>query len=364
MRRLTRSRLGIASTLVVVGLVATACFTANLSGSGSTGSAIQPYRKLEFNLRSNDSLGLGFGGATGRLKDSGKNPLFPYGVNISFNNGLVLGVGGDCTDGELVIGGAPRAVHVVSGGISTGPTGPAGLCDRYSDPRVWFGVVTYSSADPRRYPNQGFANCNEYYQYYVQGLFGSIFYGSRGVPTPKSSSSQQNISGFGVSVIIDTNYSGNYDKGDRVGFVPVCGPYTHIPISTDAPVLRSADLSSVKVPALLQSALDRLAKRPAPVRRADPVSGYNYLTCGYNSPLFQDPNYLGTGDTIPLFGDTGIIGGAIVPGAVASEFVDDNPMVPFLLALMCAGKVSGGDLKIGIGTRMTTTTSTTSGVVN
>ena len=358
MRRPSRSRLGIATTLVAVALVATACFTANLSGSGSTGSAIQPNRKLEFNLRSNDSLGFGFGGATGRLKDSGKNPLFRHGVNISFNNGLVLGIGSDCTGGEFILSGTPRPVHAVRGAV-TGPSGPVDLCDRYSDPRAWFGVVTYSSADPRRYPNQGFANCNEYYQYYVEMIFGSIFYGI-GRPTPRRSTSGENISGFGIAVIIDTNYNRNYDKGDRVGFVPVCGPYTHIPIPATATVARTADFSSVKVPAVLQAALDRMAKRPAPVRRADPVSGYNYLTCGYNSPLFQDPNYLGTGDTIPFFGDSGIFGGAIVPGAVASELVDDNPMVPILLALLCAGKVSGGDLKIGIATRMTATTSTSS----
>ena len=46
-----RSRLAIMGSVVVAaGLLLTACFTANLSGSGSTGSAIQPYKKLEVTL--------------------------------------------------------------------------------------------------------------------------------------------------------------------------------------------------------------------------------------------------------------------------------------------------------------------------
>lgn len=357
-----RSRLAVMSSVIVAaGLLLTACFTANLSGSGSTGSAIQPYRKLEFALKSNDSLGLGLGGSTGRLKDSGKNPLFPNGVNISFNNGLVAGFGGDCTDGDFGLGnlGAPRVVHVA--GASSGP---AGLCERYSDPRLWLGIVTYSSADPRHYPNQGFAQCNDYYQQYM-GLFLTVFSGYFRGPVPKlSPSQQQNISGFGIAVVLDTNYSGNYDKGDHIGFVPVCGPYTHIDAPLGAPILKSVNLAGANVPAGLAKALKRAAANaPALPRPAGAVNQYNYLTCGYNSPLFLDPAFVGdTGllGSSGLFGDSGLFGSSgsfgVVPGAIASEIVDTNPTIPFLLAIICAGKVTGGDLKIGIATRLTTTT--------
>lgn len=360
-----RSQLVIGGSVVVAaGLLLTACFTANLSGSGSTGSAIQPYKKLEFTLKSNDSLGLGIGGSTGKLKDSGKNVLFPNGVNISFNNGLVAGFGGDCTDGLGLIGGAPRAVHV-SGGGGTGPSGPPSFCDLYSDPRQWLGVVTYSSADPRRYPNQGFEPCNDYYQFYLS-IFLSVFYGRGPVrPVPKlSASQQQNISGFGIAVVIDTNYNRNYDKGDRVSFVPVCGPYTHIEAPPSAPILQSVNLAGAKMPAGLGSALERaVAKAPA-FPRSDPASNqYNYITCGYNSPLILDPMFGETGAFDELFGDSGLFGSSgsfgFVPGAISSDFIDESPEAPFLLAIYCAGKVTSGDVKIGIATRLTTTTTTT-----
>uniref|UniRef100_A0A6J7NQF0 Unannotated protein n=1 Tax=freshwater metagenome TaxID=449393 RepID=A0A6J7NQF0_9ZZZZ len=364
-----RSRLAIMGSVVVAAaLVLTACFTANLSGSGSTGSAIQPYKKLEFALKSNDSLGLGIGGSTGKLKDSGKNVLFPKGVNISFNNGLVAGFGGDCTDGLGLIGGAPRAVHI-SGGGGTGPSGPPGFCDLYSDPREWFGVVTYSSADPRRYPNQGFEPCNDYYEFYLSiylSIFLSAFSGGGPVrPVPRlSASQQQNISGFGIAVVIDTNYNRNYDKGDRVSFVPVCGPYTHIEAPPSAPILQSVNLAGAKMPAGLGSALERaVAKAPA-FPRSEPASNqYNYITCGYNSPLILDPLFGATGAFDELFGDSGLFGSSgsfgLVPGAISSDFIDDSPMVPLMLAYLCAGKVSSGDVKIGIATRLTTTTTST-----
>lgn len=361
-----RSRLTAMSTVVVAaGLLLTACFTANLSGSGSTGSAIQPYKKLEFALKSNDSLGLGIGGSTGKLKDSGKNVLFPNGVNISFNNGLVAGFGGDCTDDLGLIGGAPRAVHV-SGGGGTGPSGPPSFCDLYSDPRQWLGVVTYSSADPRRYPNQGFEPCNDYYQFYLS-IFLSAFSGGGPVrPVPRlSASQQQNISGFGIAVVIDTNYNRNYDKGDRVSFVPVCGPYTHIEAPPSAPILQSVNLAGAKMPAGLGNALERaVANAPALPRSVPASNQYNYITCGYNSPLILDPMFGDTGAFDALFGDSGLFGSSgsfgFVPGAISSDFIDESPEVPFLLAIYCAGKVTSGDVKIGIATRLTTTTTTSS----
>ena len=360
-----RSRLTAMSTVVVAaGLLLTACFTANLSGSGSTGSAIQPYKKLEFTLKSNDSLGLGIGGSTGKLKDSGKNVLFPNGVNISFNNGLVAGFGGDCTDDLGLIGGAPRAVHV-SGGGGTGPSGPPSFCDLYSDPRQWLGVVTYSSADPRRYPNQGFEPCNDYYQFYLS-IFLSVFNGGGPVrPVPRlSASQQQNISGFGIAVVIDTNYNRNYDKGDRVSFVPVCGPYTHIEAPPSAPILQSVNLAGAKMPAGLGNALERAVANAPALPRSEPASNqYNYITCGYNSPLFSDPIFGDTGLADELFGDSGLFGSSgsfgFLPGAISSDFIDLSPEAPFLLAYLCAGKVSSGDVKIGIATRLTTTTTST-----
>ena len=361
-----RSRLAIMGSVVVAAaLVLTACFTANLSGSGSTGSAIQPYKKLEFTLKSNDSLGLGIGGSTGKLKDSGKNVLFPNGVNISFNNGLVAGFGGDCNDGGLglLAAGAPRAVHV-SGDAP--PSGPADFCDLYSDPREWFGLVTYSSADARRYPNQGFEPCNDYYQFYL-GIFLSAFYGGGLRSVPKlSASQQQNISGFGIAVVIDTNYNRNYDKGDRVSFVPMCGPYTHIEApNPTAPILQSVNLAGAKMPAGLGDALKRaVAKAPASPRPANGSSNqYNYVTCGYNSPLFLDPVFGDTGLADELFGNSGPFGSSgsvgLVPGAISSDLIDESPEIPFLLASICAGKVTGGDVKIGIATRLTTTTTST-----
>ncbi len=360
-----RSRLTAMSTVVVAaGLLLTACFTANLSGSGSTGSAIQPYKKLEFALKSNDSLGLGIGGSTGKLKDSGKNVLFPKGVNISFNNGLVAGFGGDCTDGLGLIGGAPRAVHI-SGGGGTGPSGPPSFCDLYSDPRLWFGVVTYSSADPRRYPNQGFEPCNDYYQFYLS-IFLSVFYGGGPVrPVPRlSASQQQNISGFGIAVVIDTNYNRNYDKGDRVSFVPVCGPYTHIEAPPSAPILQSVNLAGAKMPAGLGNALERAVANAPALPRSEPASNqYNYITCGYNSPLILDPMFGDTGAFDELFGDSGLFGSSgssgFVPGAISSDLIDESPLIPFMLAIYCAGKVTRGDVKIGIATRLTTSTTST-----
>ena len=312
---------------VSVALLATACFTANLSGSASSPSPIQygavtgptgasgvsgSTKKVEFSLKSLDSLGTGFGGGSGFLRDKGTNPAFPYGVKLSFANSLVLGIGGDCNDFADGPNGPSRVAH--SGGQIRGGEPDFG-CGIYSDPRVWFGLVTYSSADPSHYPNQGFQPCNIQYQQWANEFVGGFNAPSpRGPVSGKGASTSQPISGFGAVMIYDTNYSKNYDKGDRFGFISICGPYTHLGAYSvlAAPVTQGCQ-ATLRCPGLL----------------------YNYGTC----PSF---------DEIPI--------GGLVP----SEAIDSDPEGVFgALLNVCNVRSSGGDVKIGIATRITTTTIST-----
>ncbi|MEI7991466.1 MAG: hypothetical protein WCH93_03440 [Actinomycetota bacterium] len=305
----------------LVALLATACFTANLSGSASSPSPIQyggatgptgasgvsgSTKKVEFSLKSLDSLGTGFGGGSGFLRDKGTNPAFPYGVKLSFANSLVLGIGGDCNDFSDGPNGPSRVAH--SGGQIRQPDFGCGI---YSDPRVWFGLVTYSSADPSRYPNQGFQPCNSQYQQWVNESSGFNAPSPRGPVSNKGASTSQPISGFGAVMVYDTNYSKNYDKGDRFGFISICGPYTHLDASGLAAPVPQGCQATLRCPGLL----------------------YNYGTC-------------------PSFDEISI--GGLVPSVAVDE---GGPESAFEALLgVCNVRSSGGDLKIGIATRITTTT--------
>lgn len=344
--KLKKNVLGLMTTAAVVGLILTACFTANLSGSASSPSPILPVgpsgsvgpwagKTVQFNLVSKASFASGLGGTTGGLKDAGTNVLFPRGVKISFRNGISLGLGFDCTDFDD-IGGPARLVH---GGSSI--PNPSDLCQYYNDPRVWFGMVTYSSAEPRYYPNQGFLNCNDYYQEYL-GVFGSAFFFRKPVTKSSGSTSGENISGFGFVTIVDTNYNHNYDHGDRFSFVPVCGPYTHLDgsaILTNQPLSQPPALDLSVLPASLQTALKKVGTQaPAPkstIYPSDPTQ-YNYISC--------------------------LAGGPTLAGAVSSLYIDSTPIYALYLSMYCAFWQPGtaGDLKIGIGARLTTTSSSTS----
>jgi len=323
------------------GLLLTACFTANIGGTAASPSPITPFapsgpttKKVEFSLVSKDSFGTGFGGTNGFLKDNGTNPLFPRGVKLSFRNGLSVGIGWDCNE---IVGGPSRFVH----GGSTTSISPEDLCSIYADPRLWFGLVTYSSADQRYYPNQGFPPCNDYYQAYLQefgdGLFLRRPTGPKGSTLPET----DNIAGFGVVTILDTNYNRNYDRGDRFAFIPVCGPYTHLDgtgiLPTGAVAKFAAGANDLALPSGVSSMLASVAPQNGVIYPSDPED-YNYASCNSGDLPF------------PSFG-----------GAIPSQLVDDSPGLAFQVSVMCAMYQPGttGDLKIGVATRLTTTTTTT-----
>lgn len=344
---MTRKRHGFAwavASVVAGGLLLTACFTANLGGTAASPSPITAFgptgpttKKVEFSLISKDSFGTGLGGTNGFLKDNGANPLFPRGVKLSFRNGLSAGIGWDCSD---VIGGPSRRVH---GGTST-TISPTDLCSMYSDPRVWFGLVTYSSADQRYYSNQGFPPCNEYYQAYLSEFAGGLFLrkpiSRKGSAVPDG----ENIAGFGVVTIVDTNYNRNYDHGDRFGFVSVCGPYTHLDgtglLPGSAVSKFVAGTRAAALPSGMRSMLSSVAPSNGAIYPSDP-SDYNYASCSWTDGPF------------PAIG-----------GAVPSQVIDEDPELAFELSMLCAMYQPGttGDLKIGVATRLTTTTTTASTV--
>jgi hypothetical protein len=291
---------------------------------------------VQFSLSVKDSLGTGLGGANGSLKDTGTNPFFPRGVKMSFRNGLSVGMGWDCTDG--VIDGPSRLVH----GATSTSTPIDDLCTNYADPRLWFGLVTYSSDDPRYYPNQGFPPCDTYYQEYLT-MFLSMW-GGFGAPLPRSASSSGsgNISGFGLATVIDTNYNRNYDRGDRFAFVPVCGPYTHLDGSAILPGTASAAAADVLGAAPQLQVFERMRSVVTPkdvIYPSDP-DDYNYIACG---------------------GFDEVLTPSLPGGVFPSQLIDENPYIALELSALCAFTSPGtkGDLKIGIGTRITTTTSTT-----
>lgn len=342
-RRLGKgSFFAVGTAVVAAGLLLTACFTANLSGTASSPSPIAAFgpsgatglttKKVEFNLVSKASFATGFGGTNGYLKDAGTSPFFPRGVKISFRNGMSIGMGEDCTD---INDGPSRRVH----GITSTSVNPTDYCTLYADPRFWIGMVTYSSADARYYPNQGFAPCNDYYQAFLSEFAGSFLLGPVSAKA-SSGSTAENISGFGIATVIDTNYNRNYDHGDRFSFVPVCGPFTHLDGSQlfNAPIAKAPALDLSGLPASLRSILKPAVQPKSTIYPSDPTQ-YNYVSCG------------AIGGPFPGYG-----------GVLPAQYVDDNPYIAITLSAYCAFYQPGtsGDLKIGIGTRITTTSTTSS----
>ena len=163
--RFTRSTVSAVAAVAVAGLTLSACFTANLSGSGKTGSVLQPGKSIELEIKSTDSLGTGLGALSGKFKDAGANVAFPYGVSLSFKKGTTFGFGFSCAETTTTTEvttipppGPQRRVH-------TRPAGGSSFEDLCTmpgteDARVWLGLVTYSSAD-RRVPNVTAPECAE-----------------------------------------------------------------------------------------------------------------------------------------------------------------------------------------------------------
>ena len=218
-------------------LVLVSCFGANVAVSGKQDSALAPNvgKRVEISIKSTSSLGSPWGGMSGSLRDNGTNPAFPHGVKLNFNRGVATAIGEYCNQ---ALGGPSRQVHGIGGsltrGVTTGPTGPGGPCGSSAgeDPRLWFGLVTYASADTKRYPNTITPECT--YAYSVLNAY--LFLGLGGLlgPTvaPKSSTSTSgNVAGFGLMIVVDSDANRNFDRNDRFSFVALCGPYANLDLS-------------------------------------------------------------------------------------------------------------------------------------
>jgi len=214
-------------------LVLSSCFGANLKLGGKHDSVLSPGvgKKVEISVKSSSSLGMPWGGMSGSLKDDGRNEAFPYGVKINFNRGVATGLASYCGDTGPV--GPARRVHSIGSavrGAGGGTTGPSDPCDGATGvsgatPRIWGGVVTYSSGDARRYPNELNPTCSAVYAYLtVYSFLGG------GAPAPKSSTSSGDIVGVGAMLVFDSNGNRNVDRGDRFAFAALCGPYANIPV--------------------------------------------------------------------------------------------------------------------------------------
>jgi hypothetical protein len=313
MRR-SRSTFAAGAAVAVAGLTLSACFTANLSGNGKTGSVLQPGKSIELEIKSTDSLGTGLGSLSGRFKDAGANVAFPYGVSLSFRKGTTFGFGFSCAETTTTSSsttpptppGPQRLVHARPAGGS--PFG--GLCSMpgTENARVWLGLVTYSSAD-KRVPNVTAPECAEAYYYYVHGgmLTGApsssklASVKGRALRDPASKA----ITGFGELVIVDTNHDGVPGPTDGFGFATICGPYANLDSSVLplGPVTQDCSASTLC-----------------------PTDNYSYATC-----------------TDAAFGY-----GGVYPTAIAYE---DGPMaVAEMLATECGDNIASGNLRIGIAT--------------
>lgn len=215
-----KQRRWLSAAILGFALVAASCGIggpADVSGGGSITSAINPASKqpgsFSFNTRAlcTDGSptcsfeGITLSAVTGTLKDPGTSTAFPKGVSINFSGkleggrlrGFAIGGGGYCDTEE----GAPAVA-----GVATGP-----------EPLCYAGLVTYRSSDLKNYPNiNGDAECD----FGVDELIG--FLG----PTKKTS-----ISGIGLAFLVDSNDNATPDKGDYVGFVSLCGPYSNLTAS-------------------------------------------------------------------------------------------------------------------------------------
>ena len=313
----TRSKLAAIAGVAIAGLTLSACFTANLSGNGKTGSVLQPDRLMELEIRTTDSLGTGLGSLSGKFKDTGSNAAFPYGVSLSFKKGTTYGFGFNCSETtttsssstSLPPPGPQRRVHT----RPAGTIGIEGLCSApgSENARVWFGLVTYSSAD-RRVPNVSAPECAEAYYYYLH-------YGYTTAPTKAQLASVKTramkdpasraITGFGELVIVDANNNGRNDSGDGFGFATVCGPY--------------ANLDGTALPPF-----GPVGQNCAP-NALCPGDNYSYATCSDGA--------FGYGGVYPT--ELAYIGG---PLAVAE-----------MLSTECGDNLTSGNLKIGIATDYT-----------
>ena len=199
-----------AAGVAALGLLLTACFGANVTVAGKQVSALAPSgtKTIEINLKTKTSLGSPWGGMSGSLKDNGANPAFPYGVKINFNHGMATALGEHCSEAA----GPVRRVHAVSTAKTRGGFDPCSSATGY-DPRLWFGLVTYSSGDSRHYPNILNPECSYAYTY----LQAELLLGLGGLlrPQPKSTGAPDDIVGFGVMVAFDSDANRNIDRNDR-----------------------------------------------------------------------------------------------------------------------------------------------------
>lgn len=302
-----RARGIVAGAVALVGaLVLASCFGGNVSVSGKLASSLSPTnpsKRLEVSIKTSTSLGSPWGGMSGSLRDSGTNPAFPYGVKLNFNRGIATGLGEFCDEDPNA--GPSRRVHaLVRGGGGGGEgTNPCALA-LGEDPRLWVSLVTYSSADTRRYPNVFNPECGYAYSYLNALLISEAFglLGGTTAPTRRSSTDLGgNITGFGLMFIVDSDANRNLDRGDRFAFAALCGPYANIPL-------------------------------PSAPGSNDPVTTYSYGTC-------VDPDAPNPGMVPGFLSGIGSIGGG-EPGAWISYALSELTQPECLRALMY------GDAKI------------------
>lgn len=336
-----KSGIAVLATVGAAGLLLTACFSANLSGRAKTGSVIQGGKTIELEINSTDSLGTGIGSLRGKFKDAGTSPAFPYGVSLSFNKGTTFGLGFSCSDvveptttstsstTSSTVAGPQRLVHATR---PQGTTPFDGFCNApgTENSRVWFGYLTYSSAD-RRVPNVQTPECAVLYYYYLH--FGGLGFGQ---PNTKSSTpvdysslrsaalkdpASKAITGFAEMVIVDTNHDGQPGPTDGFGMATICGPNANLDANAlfNAPVGQSCSANT-----------------------RCPSQYYSYATCGSDA--------FGYGGVYPseiAWGDV------VAPGhnGPAPAYSGSGPLnILSMLLGQCGGSISSGNLKIGIAT--------------